>query len=368
MKLAILLPGGVDRSGEHRIVPAILALIERLAVRHDVHVFARAQEPAPARWPLVGATVHNIGTTAGMRRRLYATVSAEHRQGGFQLLHGIFGWGGVWAALLGARLRLPAIYHAAGGELVAMNDIGYGMRTTLRGRVASDVALRLAAKVTVASGAMQRLAQERGVDADVVPLGVALDRWPARPPRPREGSQPLSILHVGDLRPVKDQATLLAAVRALRDGGVAAELDVCGLDTLGGRLQSSPDARALGSAVRWHGHAERAMLRGMMERADVLAVTSRHEAGPLVLLEAAVAGVPTVGTAVGHLADWAPAAAVAVPIGDARSLADAFAAIARDDGRRLAIAHEAQRRALAIDADYTARAFEHIYSEVCRRV
>ena len=36
--------------------------------------------------------------------------------------------------------------------------------------------------------------------------------------------------------------------------------------------------------------------------ADLFWLTSRHEAGPVAVLEAAVAGVPTVGTAVGQVA------------------------------------------------------------------
>src|SRR5205085_390569 len=98
-----------------------------------------------------------------------------------------------------------------------------------------------------------------------------------------------------------------------------------------------------------------------------LAVTSRHEAGPVAVLEAAVAGVPTVGTRVGHVADWAPDAAVATPVGDAPALARALAALARDDGRRRTLALEAQRRAMAIDADFTAAAFQRIYEEVVAR-
>ena len=42
-------------------------------------------------------------------------------------------------------------------------------------------------------------------------------------------------------------------------------------------------------------------------------ISSRHEAGPLAVLEAATVGVPTVGTAVGDIAEWAPSAALAVP-------------------------------------------------------
>ena len=53
-----------------------------------------------------------------------------------------------------------------------------------------------------------------------------------------------------------------------------------------------------------------------MREAHVSVISSRHEAGPVVALEAAAVGVPTVGTAVGHIAEWAPDAALAVPVGD----------------------------------------------------
>lgn len=365
MKLALIVPGGVDRSGERHVVPAVLWLVERLARHHDVHVFARDQEPAPGEWPLLGATVHNIGMTAGRRRRMYATFGAEHQRAPFDVIHGIFGWGGMWGSLLGARHRLPVLFHAAGGELVALDDVGYGMRTTARGRVACRMALRGATRVTVASRYMQRQAAALHVLAGLVPLGVALDRWPPRAPRRRVQGEPLRIIQVADIRPVKDQGLLLRAVRELVGRDIAVELDVCGVDTEGGTRQASADARALGARLRWHGHVNRDILRGMMERADVLAITSRHEAGPVAVLEAAVAGVPTIGTAVGHIADWAPDAAIAVPIGDAFALSAAIAGLAGDEERRLALAGEAQRRALAIDADFTAGEFQRIYVELC---
>ena len=109
----------------------------------------------------------------------------------------------------------------------------------------------------------------------------------------------------------------------------------------------------------------REALRDLVDRADLLVMASRHEAGPLVILEAAIAGVPAVGTAVGHFADWTPDAALAVPVGDAGALAAAIAELLADEPRRLAIAHEAQRRALAIDADCTAASFEQLYRELC---
>jgi glycosyltransferase involved in cell wall biosynthesis len=75
-----------------------------------------------------------------------------------------------------------------------------------------------------------------------------------------------------------------------------------------------------------------------------------------------VAGVPTVGTAVGHLTEWSPTAALAVPPRDPAALAQAVAALLADEPRRLELAHEAQRRALAEDAVHTARTFLHLYA------
>jgi glycosyltransferase involved in cell wall biosynthesis len=366
MKLAIVVPGGVDASGTERVIPVLLWLVERLARRHTVHVFATRQQAAPAHWTLLGAQVHNVGTDGAWRRRLFAWFAAEHACAPFHAVHGIFGGAGTYAALLGRRHRLPVLLHLAGGEPVALHDIGYGMRCTLRGRLSLRVAVAGAHRVTVATPYMQRLADAVGIATELVPLGVALDRWPPRAPRLRDPSMPARLLHVGDLRPVKDQTTLLAAAAALREAGVRFRLDVAGHDTLHGAVQRETRARGLGDVTRFHGVLRREALRALMDEAHLLLVSSRHDAGPLVVLEAAVAGVPTVGTAVGHVAEWAPYAAVAVPVGDARALAHATAALLTDEPWRLTLAHAALRRATTHDADYTAACFERMYEEVGR--
>ncbi|MDB4888438.1 MAG: glycosyl transferase group 1 [Gemmatimonadetes bacterium] len=367
MKLAILLHGGVDRSGEHRVIHAFLWLIERLVRNHEVHVFSFNQEPEPGEWDLLGAHVHNVGTVRGWRRRLFNRFAAEHRKTRFDVIHAIFSWGAIYAALLGARHRLPVLYHAEGGDLVGLTDIGFGVRCTARGRVTQRAAVRGATRVSVPSIYMQRLAADLGIDAEVVPIGIALDKWAPSPPRLRDLGRPARLLHVGDLRPVKGQDALLEAAGLLRDDGLDFVLDIVGLDTMNAALQRSSAALALGDSVQFHGHLDRDALRSLMLEADVLIVSSRHEGGPFVLLEAALAGVPTVGTAVGHIFDWAPRAAVSVPIGDAEALARETAALLADEPRRLDIAAEAQRRAIAHDADYTAAAFERIYDELVNR-
>jgi glycosyltransferase involved in cell wall biosynthesis len=365
MKVALLVPGGVDRTGTHRVIPCILWLIERLVAAGDeVHVFALRQEAAPGEWTLLGARVRNAGLSS---LRSFAQLAAEHRRGRFDVVHAF--WATPAAALAAAAGRaagVPLLLYLAGGELVRLPEIGYGARLGARGRAALRVAAGAARAVAAPSGPMLGLARGLGIEATRIPLGVALDRWPPRPPRPREPGAPARLLHVGSLNRVKDQETLLRAAALLRERGVPFRLDVLGEDTLGGAVHRLAEGLGLSGVVRFHGFLPHSGLRPWMEEADLLVVSSRHEAGPLVVLEAAVAGVPTVGTAVGHLADWAGDACLAVPVADPGALAAGVARLLADEPGRLRMAERAQARALAENADHTARAFRALYARLAR--
>ena len=367
MKLALVTPGGVDESGIERVIPAFLWLIERLARRHDVHVFALAQEPHPREWTLLGARVRNVGSTGARRLRFQLAFAREHRVAPFDLVHALFGGSAMHAIPAGMRFGIPVVTHLAGGELVCFPDIGYGDRCSTRGRLQTRAVAALSSDVSVGTAYMQRLATSLGVSARIIPLGVALDRWPRREPRAREAGRPARLLNVSDVRPVKDHRTLLEAVALLRARGVSFELHLAGSDTTSGTTQRSDAARAVADVTRWHGLLGREALHALMCESDLLLHTSRHEAGPLVVLEAAVAGVPAVGSNVGHVAELAPDGAVAVSPSDPGALADAVAALLDDEPRRVRIAREAQRRAMAIDADFTMASFERQYADVLAR-
>lgn len=369
MRIALVTPGGVDRTAEERSFPYLLALIERLARRHDVQVFALHQEAEPSRYPLLGATVHNGGAHGPARRRAYwrtfTNLLAEHRRGPFDLFHAF--WLAPAGLIAGAAGRLtgrPVLVHLAGGELVSLPDIGYGWQLSWRTRLWTRLALASATRLSAASAPMIASAAAMGYCADRIPFGVDRTRWPVLPPRPRRAGVPARLVHVGNLNRIKDQATLLRAAKRLQTLGVEFRLDIAGLDTLNGEVQALATELGLGDRVQFHGYLPQPRLRLLVEAVDVLVVSSRHEAGPFVMLEAAVAGVPTVGTGVGHVAEWAPDAAVAVPVGDADALAGALAGVLADDGRRLALAREAQRRAVTEDADWTARTVEAIYQQL----
>jgi len=360
VKLALVVPGGVDRSGEFRVIPVLLALIERLARTHEVHVFALQQEAVAGRWELAGATIHNIGER-WTRLRAIAAIRTEHRRAPFDLIHAIFSGSCSLIAVTAAKLlRLPSLVHVAGGELVALREIDYGGRQKWKGRLREAVILRGADVITAASAPIIDALQALGLKAQRVPLGVDLQAWPPLAPR-RRSAKPARLIHVASLNRVKDQPTLLRALAMLAGTGLEFEMDIVGVDTLHGEMQQLVHQLGLESRVRFLGFKTQRELRPLMESADLLVMSSLHEAGPLVLLEAAVAGVPAVGTAVGHFVEWAPSAALAVPVGAAPALADAVRRMLGDEELRLRLAATAQSRTIREDADHTALAFEALY-------
>jgi glycosyltransferase involved in cell wall biosynthesis len=365
MKLAMVLPGGVDRSGEYRVIPAFLALIARLSAHHEVHVFALHQEDAPGSWELHGARIHNVGR-GWTRMRALRAILAEHRSSPFGLVHSLFaGECGLVAVSAARMLRIPSVVHVAGGEPVRLPDIRFGGRLTWRGRLQGWVVLEAASAVTAASAPQLELVARLGAAARRVPLGVDCTcSWPARAPVCRRAEEPARLIHVASLNRVKDQETLLRALADLARRPSPFLMDIVGEDTLGGAIQRL--ARDLGVAdrTRFHGFLTQRQLLPLMREAHVLVISSRHEAGPMVVLEAAAVGVPTVGTAVGHVAEWAPDAAVAVPVGDWQSLAAALHRVLADEELRLRLARAAWSRSVWEDADYTAACFETLYEEL----
>ena len=222
----------------------------------------------------------------------------EHRKGSFDVVHAFWaGAPGQSAAVFAANARLPFAVTLPGGDLAALPDIGYGAALRWRGRAGVRLVLSHASAIITASEWMAAQAAAQGWRTITIPFGVALDRWPPAPPRRRTGGSPIRLIHVASLNRVKDPFGLLDALRLLADAKTAFTLDIVGEDTLAGALQRHCTALDLVKLVRFHGFVPHADLQALFARSDLLVLNSRHEGASIVLLEAAVAGVPTVGTA-----------------------------------------------------------------------
>lgn len=370
MRSALILPGGVGRDGVNLVIPALLDLIEGLAAEHELLVVALEQEPKPASYRLRGASVVCLGQDGPRPLRFgrrAARLMGALRAFRPEVIHSFwFGPTSSLALLAGRALGVPVVASLGGGEFVALPQIGYGGQLSARGRLHVALAMRGAAAVTAGSRYALGPLLRRRPDARLVPLGV---RAPVVAPVARPAGPPWRLLQVASINRVKGPELLLAAVATAREALRAAtghpeplQLDWVGQDVLGGEAQRL--AAALGLAVSFHGWQPHARALELCNEASLYVQSSHHESQGVAVCEAAAAGLPTVGTAVGLVAELAPGAAVAVPPGDAAALGRAIVATLLDPTRREAIGRAAQLWASEHDAGWSARRFAAIYTEL----
>ena len=232
------------------------------------------------------------------------------------------------AALAAAQAVAPAV-----GVLHLVGDTRAGEERAALGAVYR----RAAAVVSPSTEGRDQLVADLGVDparAHVVPNGVDVPPDPAGPAGhavPRVGA-------LGRLTAQKGFDVLLAALRRL---DVPFEAVVGGAGRDGDALRGA----AAGLPVTFPGWVDdpRAFLAGL----DLFVVSSRVEAGPLVLAEAMAEGLPCVSTDVGEVRRLAGEDVVVVPVDDAAALAAAIGGLLADPARRAELAARARARAVA---------------------
>lgn len=252
----------------------------------------------------------------------------------FDLIHGIWAIpSGVLAVLLARRLRVPGVVSLHGAETANLPAIGYGHMSSPLTRQITRWTCNHADALVVLSKHQRASLRTWGIvnpNVTLVPpgAGAAFYRLPAKvfP----EGE--LHILHVANLTEVKDQGTLLRAF-ALIVSQRKSRLRLVGGDYLDGAVQHLVLELGLDSQVEFRGFVPYEQMPAEYAWADVMLHTSLHEAGGVVIAEAAAASVVICGTSVGLIADFAGTAALSVPPGDYRALADELLGLLRDRGR-----------------------------------
>ncbi len=125
--------------------------------------------------------------------------------------------------------------------------------------------------------------------------GVELSRFApsAWPQAPMPGN-PLKILFVGRLIPVKALDLLLDAVARLSAEGVALQLTVAGDGPMRSEWEQRTAALGLQSQVRFMGNLSSAEIAAQMQRCHVFCLPSVRESGGAVLLEAMASARPAI--------------------------------------------------------------------------
>jgi len=133
VNIGLVLPG-FSADASDWCIPALRHLARCLAAGDRVRVIALRYTYAAGRYTVDGADVLALGgalshraSTLDLWRQALGVLRSEHRAEPFDVLHAFWATeSGLLAAVAGRMLGVPTLVSLAGGELVALRDIGYG--------------------------------------------------------------------------------------------------------------------------------------------------------------------------------------------------------------------------------------------------
>jgi len=349
MKIALLVPG-FSTSTTDWCIPALRGHVDRLADSgYEVHVYALRWPHRRASYAIGSARVHAFGggrrlgfRVVGLWRRVTRAIAEEHRRGAFVVIHAFWadepGWVAVWT---GGRLGVPVVVSLAGGELIAMKDIDYGLLRLPGRRQAVAWSLRRADAVTVGSRYLLGLARPvlpagRRDRLVLAPLGVDTSRFaPAIGERGGNSGNSRErpvVLNVGSLFPVKGQMGVLRAFARVPD----AELWIAGDGDGREELEDLARRKAPDGSVRFLGRVPDDELSDLYCRASLYSMPSSQEGFGLVYTEAMWHGLPCIGSnadAAREIIDDGETGLL-IPYGDVEATANALSSLLADPARR----------------------------------
>jgi len=282
------------------------------------------------------------------------------------VVHGHSSKGGAVARLAALGMRIPSV--ATPNALITSDPtlsraarIAYENVERLLGRIGQAI-------IAVSQHEVEEL-RRLGVPSGrihLIPNGVhPLDQADRAPARARLGLRPDDrvVGFVGRLVHQKDPELL---VRAFARVPLAdARLVLIGDGALRHQVESLVEALRLRARVSVVGEVP---ARGLIPGFDVLALASRYEGHPHVVIEALSAGVPVVSTRTGGISELlGTGAGLIVPVGDEQSLAAALTRMLTDADLAAAAAAEGHRRAKAFDVDTMIATTEQLYRSLADR-
>ena len=194
------------------------------------------------------------------------------------------------------------------------------------------------------SGRMPLALRER---LAVVHCGILPDEIPFEP----HGRDPLCIVAVGRLDPIKGFIHLVEACRLLRDRRIDFRCEIIGDGPLQGMLQQAIDQARLGGQLRLAGALPQPEVRRRLREAAVFVLPSVQLADgnadgiPVALMEAMASGAAVVSTRVSGIPELVEdgLSGLLAPPGQAGPLADAIARLLADGALRLRLADMARQ-------------------------
>jgi glycosyltransferase involved in cell wall biosynthesis len=296
----------------------------------------------------IGLRHHLIHTAAHLRaiqmliRRRRSLTSMYVTGGGGPVI-----WYEVVIVALARLLRLPVVFHHHSFRF--LNTPSWALRALTVAGGPGCVHVVLCTRMAQALRARYPAVRDVRVCSNAGLIG------PVQPRPPADDAGSITLGHLGNLVFEKGLPLVLDSLRRVREAGIDARL------LLGGPVRSAEAERLLeqaqtefGAALQHLGPIPPDEVDDFYRRVDLFLFPSTwmHEAEPLVVLEAARWGVPSVALAVGCVAALVPRPELLVPVGE--DFAAAAASVAarlvedRDALRPAVVEHFTARRQQAL--------------------
>ena len=370
-RIAIFSHGGVAQPGSTQDVPALAGLIRRLSELFDITVYIPVKSDGYTaqfecgRGTVTFVNARHDGGTPAIAARMVAAFRRDHGIRPFSLVHGFWALpGGIAAAIAGSFFRLPSIVSILGGEAADLPAIRYG---NMRGRLPRASTLwtcrTASALVALTRFQVERLRSHgftRTEGVRVIPFGAESHFFGCSAAKPLP--PPVNLLHVANINSVKDQGTMLRALKRI-SAQVECRLRIVGEDTLGGSLRRLASSMGIAHLVTFAGFVPHGELPAYYDWAHLLIHSSLYEGEGVVFAEASAAGVPICGTRVGLLSDLGDSIALTVEPGDDDALAGGVLALLGDPMRMERLRTGARAWSGGHDAGWTASQYAQLYGD-----
>jgi glycosyltransferase involved in cell wall biosynthesis len=295
--------------------PGLTALAHRLAEEHELVVYSLRSRGGRSRFRIGNVEVRAFpaGPPAGLRGaervgpliRAVSQLVLDSQNRRPDVIHALWATEPAVAGAIAARLvGRPLLLSSMGGEPARLPAIGFGGARTLAGRVCLGAGVAAARALTSGSKwhadvLRARVGSEKPIA--VTPLGIDIARFNRRaasPPRPL--GDPVRLLAVGSLLPVKGHRLLVEALGLLRARGAPElRLRIVGEGPERGFLEAFIARLELGDRIELTGPIDPRAMPAEYAAADLFVLSSHYESQCLALLEALASGLPVASTAVG---------------------------------------------------------------------
>jgi glycosyltransferase involved in cell wall biosynthesis len=245
-------------------------------------------------------------------------VATHVKQLNVSVVHGHGAKGGAFARLGGSKALRVYTPHGGSLHFSRANPVGFAY-LGVEAMLLKKTDLALFESEYAKAVFEQKIGKPSGIAA-VVHNGVRPEEFDPVTPEANAGD----VLFVGELRKLKGIDVLIEAIALLKSRGQILRAVIVG---------DGPDREAFTALAKSRGLEAKIEFAGAMParaafaKGRLLAVPSRAESLPYIVLEAIAAGLPVIATKVGGIPEiFGPDATALLPPANASALADAIAA------------------------------------------